>query len=154
MVLECRTLKNDNAAWPFTEEPNILDTQNSGTGTLTAGGLTFGYYATNTCMVEPGTSFGWRVGRGVDNYIEFPAIAGKKLVKVYVVDGNAGGDCHVQTTGKVDVEGGNLGSGVYKSGATAGVTFNLTGTAVNTAYRLNATANGTIRVKHLELTYE
>ena len=156
VTIECRNLTNKDAAWAFDDAPNANDTQNSGTGTLHVAGMTFGYNASTTCMVEPGTSYGWRVGRGIGNYIEFPAIAGKKLVKVFVVDGNAGGDCHIQTSAAepADVEGGNLGSGKYKSDARSGVTFNLTGTAENTAYRLNAVADGTIRIKHLELTYE
>lgn len=160
ITIESRNFDSTDAAWPFDETPNIIDTENSGTGTSTVAGYSFGWKATTTYMIEVGssTAYGLRLGRGVGDYFAFPAIPGRKLVKVYVLDGNAGGDCHIRTSEGVDVAGGNLDAGgtasYYKNNAKKGVTFNLTGTEANTSYRLEAILNGTIRIRHLELTYE
>ncbi|MBR1869530.1 MAG: BACON domain-containing protein [Bacteroidales bacterium] len=153
LTLEFRSLDRSSAVWAFEETPNTDATKNSGTGTLTVAGYKFGWKATTTCMFEPGTNFGWRVGRGIGDYVEFPAIPGRKLVKVHVIDANAGGVAAVQTAEGTTVEGGTFAD--YKNIAkTTGAVYNLSGTAAGTAYRLVATANGTLRLTHIELTYE
>ena len=153
LTLEFRAMDRSSAVWAFEETPNTDATKNNGTGTLTVAGYSFGWKATTTCMFEPGTNFGWRVGRGIGDYVEFPAIEGRKLVKVRVIDANAGGVCAVQTADGATVEGGTFAD--YKDIAkTTGAVYNLSGTAAGTAYRLVATANGTLRLTHIELTYE
>ena len=103
-------------------------------------------------MIE--SAHGWRLGAGTSCYIETPVIAGHKLVKVSVADGNANTNPHIITTGGEEVSGGAFAdkAGTYSKGSM--VTWTLSGTENGTSYRLAPTANKTMRTLHLVLEYE
>lgn len=147
--------------WPFEETPATETGTNSGTGSYTVAGYKFGYKATSDCMFE--TSYGWRVGRGIGDYYEFPAISGKKLKKVSIVDGNAGGVPAIVDAAGATVNGGAnnqcdllvaASSDDFKTIAVNKLaTWTLSGTKGNTAYRLQATADGTLRMRYISAEY-
>lgn len=149
MTLEFRDLENKTGVWAFEEDPN--NGVGIGTGspvTYTVAGYGFKCLATDANMYE--SNYGWRVGRAVGDYIEFPAVPGRRLSKVYIIDANGTAACHIKDTDGNDVAGGVTDYTSAKTGAT----FRLPKTKINTAYRLQATVGQTIRCKHLELTYE
>lgn len=88
-----------------------------------------------------------------DAYIEFPAIADKKLVKVIVTSntGAAGGQtCGIFTTDNVQVTGGDpLNWGKTDTPQI----YVLSGTAVNTKYRLKSTTSNNCQINTMELIY-
>lgn len=88
-----------------------------------------------------------------DAYIEFPAIADKKLVKVIVTSntGAAGGQtCGIFTTDNVQVTGGDpLNWGKTDTPQI----YVLSGTAVNTKYRLKSTTSSNCQINTMELIY-
>lgn len=109
--------------------------------------------------------YGLRIGRGIGDYIELPAISGMKLKKVSVVDRNAGGVLQIVTAGGAVVKGGKPEECDLMAAAMASVsdyqsyaknnliTWTLNGTKGNTSYRLSASANATIRIVHLVAEY-
>lgn len=87
-------------------------------------------------------------------YIQLPVIAGKKLVKIIATTGvNCAKSAvvAVQTTDGIDVSGGEE---VGWSEKGVPVTYTLTGTSVDTAYRLVSVTASNVQVGKLDLYYE
>lgn len=87
-------------------------------------------------------------------YIQLPVIAGKKLVKIIATTGvncSQSAVVAVQTTDGIDVSGGEK---VGWSEKGVPVTYTLTGTSVDTAYRLVSVTASNVQVGKLDLYYE
>ena len=153
LAFEFRTFDRSALCWPF-EEAAYTETGHSGSGTYKAGAYTVGYNAAADNMTEDG--YGWRIGAGTACYIETPAIAGHKLVKVSIADGNANTNPNIVTTAGEVVSGGafaDRAEGSYVKGGAPGV-WTLSDTENGTSYRITPTANKTMRTLHLVLEYE
>lgn len=165
ITLELRVPDNSTSFWPFDQEaPTTAGNCSETTSFYTVGGTDgyrFGWHATSDCMFEP--NFGWRIGKGVGNYVEFPAIAGRKLTKVSVVDANGWAQPHIKDVNGQTVAGGSVSEcSASKAGSSYQayceqqkmVSWDLTGTESGAPYRFQATNASTMRLRHLELVYE
>lgn len=89
---------------------------------------------------------------GEDTYIQFPVVAGKKLTKVEFSSpygAGAGVGIVIKDTSDAIVAGGEM----QTINANETITFNLTGTTADTAYRMARTAKNAQCTK-LVLSYE
>ena len=156
LTLEFRSQDNGSLIWPFNEdvttEANSAAPAGGVSGNLTIGGYTFGYYAVKDCMKE--AAYGWRLGTGAGCWVQTPAIAGKKLVKVSLADGNSANTTpNIVTTDGAVVAGGLFteAAGSFESKGLG--TWTLAGTEANKSYRIASTADKTMRVLYLSLEY-
>lgn len=88
-----------------------------------------------------------------DAYIELPAVEGKKLAKVVITSNKqaAGGQTvGIFTTDDQQVEGGDPQN--WGKTDTPQI-YTLSGTEVNTKYRLKSTANSNCQINTMELIY-
>lgn len=135
----------------------------SGTATYTIDGREYvvsssSYYWTDYSQLEYGVApytalylKGLATTNTTPGYIQFPAIAGKKLTKVEAIAaGNMGGSVMVSI---VDTENNVVEGGASTKFTKPSVTFTLTNTKVNTAYRFYVDA-GNAQINKLGLTYE
>ena len=144
LALEFKDQDNTKSQWIFDEPvPSSIPAK----GYFHIGGYAFGYEGTNYCQLH---SSGWQLGSNPDNYVEFPAIPGKRLVRVTFVEFNASPMPSIVTTAGVTVDGGET----ITYSKLAPTTFNLRETEENTAYRMIVGTNKTFRFSHLEIEYE
>lgn len=141
----------------------LVDQKGNGTATYTIDGREYvvsssSYYwidySTKEYGIAPFTALylkGLAANNTTPGYIQFPAIAGKKLTKVEAVAaGNMGGSVMVSI---VDTENNVIEGGASTKFTKPSVTFTLTGTQANTAYRFYVDASNA-QINKLGLTYE
>lgn len=155
MALEFRNQENNEGMWPFAEAP-ITSSGDTGPGKYSIGGYEILYHASADCMLE--SQYGWRIGKGVGNWIQSPAIQGYKLSKVTMADYNANASFTPHNIISAEdvpvvVKGGASDeySGTFARNEL--VTWTLAGTKANTAYRLATTADKTMRLMHVVFEY-
>lgn len=111
-------------------------------------------YSTKEYGIAPFTALylkGLAANNTTPGYIQFPAIEGKKLTRVEAVAaGNMGGSVMVSI---VDTENNVIEGGASTKFTKPSVTFTLTGTQANTAYRFYVDASNA-QINKLGLTYE
>lgn len=146
--LECRNLENTKGVWPFDCDPIPSSPDNPGSGTLTSCGYSFGYYASKLCCYE--SSFGWRVGSSANDYITTPAIEGKKLKSIGLVDSND----KVKKITKLDGTAVSFSQNPTSIVKLEETTYTLENPEVNTSYKFIITLSGTMRIFYLKLVYE
>lgn len=142
LTIEARNMDNTSSVWPFDEEePEI------GEGTLHIGGYGFNYSCSTYNQLH--SSGGWQFGTGSKNYIEFPAMEGRRLSRVTFYDYNNSAKPYIAySTGKI-VAGGEPKSYEKKEK----VEFTLSDTAPDTSYRIYIGTDKTFRLWLLEMEY-
>ena len=139
----------------FKSSYKTVDTTNETRTNLVTkvGGYTlvgYGYYG---CWSN--SSAGFNVGSSAGNYIEFPAISGKKLTRVGIISGTEsthGNPAICPADSSTPVTGGEAHPGSFTTDEW--YEWNLSGTTVNTAYRIYLTTDKSIAIRRLTLTYE
>ncbi|MBQ9547563.1 MAG: hypothetical protein IJV01_00180 [Bacteroidales bacterium] len=162
--------------WPFTQNTNTMPTSYNaektttaytnltGAGSWTAGtdvfeytlsgsGLPFRILASNA--IARHGYLGVRFGGASGDYMEVPAQAGKRIYKIRIQAtpnmSGAIGSPAIYTTGGTLVTGGEAWTGTVFNGEEH--TWYLSGTAENTPYRIQMTADGTLCMGRIEVWY-
>ena len=145
IALEFRNQDQSEARWIFDEAQPGAVIQS---GTLHVGGYAFNYNANGYCQLHAAS--GWQLGSGDTVYVEFPAIAGRKLVRVSFREYNAN-TAPVITDAKGNVIPGGESVSFKRNELTS---YYLSGTAENTPYRMMITNTKTFRFTYIELEYK
>ena len=133
---------------------NVLSLKTSGGETSevskTTGGYTYKLYGYNSCYYTSNKIVVGKTGA----YITFPVVTGKKLTKVtFTPNSQTGGAtfsiCPANST--TPVTGG--GSQSFTNGSSTPISWTLTGTASNTAYRAYNSANSNAHISSWSLEY-
>ena len=146
LTIEARDMDNQKSVWPF-DEAQLPD--GASKGALHIGGYAFNYECTDYNKLH--SSGGWQFGTGSSNYIEFPAIEGRRLSRVTFYDYNDGANPFIASTDMKIVEGGEKMS--YKNDSKTRKEFKLPSTEYNTPYRIYIGTDKTFRFWLLEIEY-
>lgn len=145
IALEFRTQDLSAARWVFDEDQPGAVAQD---GALTAGGYEFKYHAEGYCQLHDAS--GWQLGTGTTVFVEFPAIPGRKLVRVSFREYNKNTKPQIVTSGGSVVSGGEA----ISFDRNVLTSYYLSGTQENTPYRMQPTEPKTFRFTFIELEYK
>ena len=146
IAIEARDMDNKKSVWPFVES-QLPD--GASKGTLHIGDWAFNYECTNYNKLH--ASGGWQFGSSSSNYIEFPAIEGRRLSRVTFYDYNDGANPFIAGRDITIVEGGEKIT--YKDKGQTRQEFKLPSTAYGTPYRIYIGTDKTFRFWLLEIEY-
>lgn len=148
LLFEFRDQDNKNKIWPFVDPDESPASTNKGEGWFTApGGYKFHCYATTALYLY---SNGFQCGSGEKDWIEFPVMEGRTLVRVTIVDYNGSTKPSIH-----DAQGNPITGGEYNAafGKLIPFTWNLEGTEPGKAYRMITNTTKTFRINNIEFEY-
>ena len=146
---EFRNQDNTSSVWPFIDPATSPKSTNKGEGWFTApGGYKFHCYATTALYLY---SQGFQCGSGATDWIEFPVMEGKSLVRISWVDYNGSTKPSVHDADGKLVTGGEYSS---KFAKLTPFTWNLEGTQPGVAYRMVTNTTKTFRINCIEFEYQ
>ena len=146
IAIEARDMDNAKSVWPF-DEAQLAD--GASKGALHIGGYAFNYECSNYNKLH--SSGGWQFGSSSSNYIEFPAISGRRLSRVTFYDYNDGANPFIAGTDGRITEGGEKMS--YKNDSKTKKEFKLSETEYDTPYRIYIGTDKTFRFWLVEIEY-
>ena len=155
--------------WPFTESTGKMATsystektaaaypgwESGGVCTYTLSGSGLEVKMRATLGIARHGYLGVRIGGSAGDYLEVPAQAGKRIYKIRMQAtpnmSAAIGSPAIYTTGGSVVTGGDAWTGTVFNGEEH--SWYLSGTEVNTPYRIRMTADGTLNIGRVEVWY-
>ena len=143
---------SDDRCWWFTDPAAFPASADNlkGTGTfVTPGGYRVGWKATSKIYVA---GEGLYTGNNSTDYFEFPAIEGRKLVRVTMVEKGGNVTPVITDTNGETVEGGTFSGTNFQTSVP--YTWNLPNTSENTKYRICMGANKQMKLSFLEIEYK
>jgi len=138
----------DKKNWVFEGSSPSSDNKGQGSFTTASGGYVVGYSATKSCYLF---SKGFQCGDGASDYLEFPGIQGRKLIRVTLTDANGSTKPSICSSDMTVTAGGEYQS-TFKSYTP--ISWNLTETLPGEKYRIVNGYAKTLRLNTLELEYE
>lgn len=149
LLFEFRDQDDKSKIWPFVDPAKSPASTNKGEGWFTApGGYKLHCYATTALYLY---SNGFQCGSGTTDWIEYPVMPGKALVRVTIVDYNGSTKPSIHDADGVPVKGGEYSP---EFGKLIPFTWNLEGTEPGKAYRMITNINKTFRMNNIEFEYK
>jgi len=149
LLFEFRDQDNKNSSWPFVDPKASPASSNKGEGWFTApGGYQFHCYASTALYLF---SQGFQCGSGISDWIEFPVMKDKSLVRVTITDYNGSTKPSIQDADGKAITGGEYSADFKKM---TPFTWNLEGTEPGKAYRMITNTTKTFRINNIEFEYK